>query len=126
MDAIGQAINRRDDDAMRHLVCAGAWNENLSFQETRAELIEADSQLSSMRYLAQDWHVISKTGTTAVATMRITVDGVPGDLSEQGQQALSSGSAPIPLNMFGIDHQLNLVKQGPAWLACGPLGVRPR
>jgi hypothetical protein len=124
LTGIVRAINDADDAAVHRLVCAAGRHDALSFQESWAELVEVDPDLNSLRYHAEAGPIESRAADRVVASVTVTVTGLPAHLSVEEEQALSSSQAPVPLNMIGVGHELYLVREGGGWVACGPLGIQ--
>jgi hypothetical protein len=124
LDAFADAINDRDDEAVRNLTCEASHEDIVAtlsdpFKNNPIDVYEVEPRLRDLRYKAEAGDIVEESDSAATGKVDITVEGVPDDLSPEGQQVMDSVQVAFPLTLIsGKDDTVKLIKEGDAWVVC--------
>jgi hypothetical protein len=123
LDAFADAVNDRDDDAVRELVCESARPDGGGtladpFAGSPYDIEEIEPRLRNVRWVAEAGDVTEEGYGRATGTVSIEVEGVPDDLPAEAQQALDATLAPFPVGLVGEDDTVTLVEEDGEWRVC--------
>jgi hypothetical protein len=123
LDDFADAVNERDDAAVRELVCRAARPEGGPgladpFEGSGYDVDRIDARLRKVRWVAEAGEVTEQGDGRATGTLTFTVEGTPDDLSAEAQQVLDVTSAPFPVGLAGEDGTVTLVEEDGEWRVC--------
>jgi len=124
LDAFADAINDRDDDAVRNLTCEASHEDIVAtlsdpFKNNPIDVYEVEPRLRDLRYLAEGGDIVEESDTAATGKLEITVEGVPDDMPQEAQQVMDGVQIAFPLTLINQkDDTVKLIKEGDAWVVC--------
>jgi hypothetical protein len=123
LDAFAEAVNQRDDSAVRQLVCESSRSDGGSsladpFAGSPYDIDQVDPRLREVHWVAKAGEITDRSDDRATGKVSFTVEGVPSDLSAEAQQVLDSSLAPFPIGLAGEDDTVTLVREGGEWRVC--------
>jgi hypothetical protein len=126
LDSFAEAINDRDDAAALELTCkasheniAATMSDPFKNNPLGIDVYEVEPRLRDLHWDADAGDIVEENDTEATGKLEITVEGVPEDLSPEGQQVMDSVQIAFPLTLIDAkDDTVKLVKEGDAWVVC--------
>jgi hypothetical protein len=123
LDAFAEAVNQRDDSAVRQLVCQSARSGGGSsladpFAGSPYDIDRIDRRLRDVHWVAKAGEITDRSGDRATGKLSYTVEGTPSDLSAEAQQVLDNSLAPFPIGLNGGGDTVTLVREGGQWRVC--------
>jgi hypothetical protein len=122
--AFAKAVNKRDDSAVRQLVCESSRSNGQGsladpFAGSPYDIDQIDPRLRDVHWVAKAGRITDRSDDRATGKLSFTVEGVPSGLSAEAQQVLDSSLAPFPIGLAGKDDTVTLVREDGEWRVCG-------
>ena len=123
LDAFAEAVNHRDDPAVRQLVCESSRSDGKSsladpFAGSHYDIDQIDPRLREVHWVAKAGKITDRSDDRATGKLSYAVEGTPSDLSAEAQQVLDNSLAPFPIGLVAKDDTVTLVREGGEWRVC--------